>query len=186
MSKYIKEYKGFFDEKRLEQILNDWLKACPNLHDDFSIVHNNILPGWEDHFRHMESKGLELVQEYLKNTYSLMPHTGLKLHHMGFLYDPVGSFTELHYDWEMNNISGEIVVKPLVLIVYLADIEEGGNLFFPLENHKIKAEKNNAAIFPCSFAFPHLSLPVIKGAKYLMRLTYMMDLDYYKSRKTEF
>jgi hypothetical protein len=77
-------------------------------------------------------------------------------------------------------------MKPLVLVIYLRDIEEGGALFFPLENHTLKPKKNNAAIFPCSFAFPHLSLPVIKGTKYLMRLTYMMDLDYYKSRKVEF
>lgn len=186
MSKYVKEYKDFFDEKRLDQMLQSWHRACPNLNDDFSIVHSDILLGWEDHFKYMESKGLELISIYLKDSYSLMPSSGLKLHHMGFLHDPVGSFTELHYDWEMNNIAGEIILKPLVLIVYLSDIEEGGNLFFPLENHTIKAQKNNAAIFPCSFAFPHLSLPVLKGAKNLMRLTYMMDLDYYKSRKTEF
>jgi hypothetical protein len=186
MSKYIKEYKNFFDENKLDLILEDWLKYCPNLNDDFSIIHNNIITGWEEHFRYMEEKGLVLIKEYLKETYSLLPCSGLKLHHMGFLYDPVGSFTELHYDWEMNNIAGEIVVKPLVLLVYLKDIEEGGSLFFPLEDYTLKAEKNNAALFPSSFAFPHLSLPVLKGAKYLMRLTYMMDLDYYKSRKTEF
>jgi hypothetical protein len=136
-------------------------------------------------FQEIEEMGLKAAEDYIKQFYDLMPHDQLRLSHIGFLYDDLGSFTELHYDWEMVIIDGKVKPKPFVGLVYLNDDFEGGELHFPYEQYTIKPEAGKIAMFPCSFTFPHVSIPVSKGAKHLMRLTFEMDQKYYHARKIE-
>lgn len=180
LSPYIKEYLNVFTEDKLDFILKLRLATSEK---DLIITKSNF--EWKETFREVESKCALLIKDYNKHFFSLMPTDGLSLNHIGFLHDDLGSFTELHYDWEMINLNNDLIIKPLVVIVYLAVPEEGGDLFFPIQKHKIIPEKGKVVIFPSSFCFPHLSYPVIKGEKHLMRLTYRMENDYYKSRKIE-
>lgn len=184
MSKYVKIYPDFFENNSIDEILSLRMNHSEILSD--LIIDSKTVPiQWRDLFFKIEKRGLELIHDYMKDFYSLFPISGLSLNHIGFLDDDLGSFTELHYDWEMIEVNKDLIIKPLVLLVYLNTSDLGGELFFPLEDLKIKPIKGRAVIFPSSFTFPHLSLPLLKGEKHLMRLTYRMDNEYYKSRKIE-
>lgn len=177
---YIKEYADVFTEDELDFILKLRLETSAK---DLVIKKDNS--DWNQLFKKIESRCLSILEDYNKSFFSLMPIKGLSLNHIGFLHDDLGSFTELHYDWEMVNINDDIIIKPLIVLVYLNTPESGGDLLFPIQKYKVIPEKGKVVIFPGSFCFPHLSYPVTKGEKHLMRLTYRMENDYYKARKIE-
>lgn len=50
---------------------------------------------------------------------------------------------------------GADVTRILAIIVYLNDVEDGGETVFPLQNYKVKAKAGKVAMFPTSWMFPH-------------------------------
>jgi predicted 2-oxoglutarate/Fe(II)-dependent dioxygenase YbiX len=52
-------------------------------------------------------------------------------------------------------------------VVYLNDDVEGGELYFPRQNLKIKPKAGSVVVFPSVEPFVHESLPVTKGEKYM-------------------
>lgn len=54
------------------------------------------------------------------------------------------------------------------LVGYLNDDYEGGEIYFRLQDIKIKPEAGDLIIFPSNYLFPHQALPVKSGIKYSM------------------
>jgi hypothetical protein len=77
-------------------------------------------------------------------------------------------------------VKERIIVKPFVILIYLNDNYEGGELLFPLQNFKTKPKKGSTVIFPCNFAFPHVSQPVTSGSKHVCRVTFKVSPEKYK------
>lgn len=59
------------------------------------------------------------------------------------------------------------------LVAYLNDDYEGGELYFRLQDLKIKPEAGDLFIFPSNYMYPHKALPVKSGTKY--SLVTMLD-----------
>lgn len=172
-SPYIKLNEKAFSPQECERILN--LRKQDSTVDgkliDFLVYKEEANTHWAEIFRLIESKISPLLQSYGKDLLSLLPVKHLEISHIGFLNDEFGSFTELHYDWEMVIVKEKLIPKPMVILIYLTDVEEGGSLFFPIQKVEIKPAVGNAVIFPCNFCFPHLSTPVLKGSKHVCRVT---------------
>lgn len=66
------------------------------------------------------------------------------------------------------------------LVSYVNDDYEGGELFFRLQNLKVKAEAGDLFIFPSNFMYPHQAMPVTSGTKYSI----VTMLDYSKKFHT--
>jgi hypothetical protein len=66
------------------------------------------------------------------------------------------------------------------LVSYVNDDYEGGELFFRLQNLKVKAEAGDLFIFPSNFMYPHQAMPVTSGIKYSI----VTMLDYSKKFHT--
>jgi hypothetical protein len=66
------------------------------------------------------------------------------------------------------------------LVSYPNDDYEGGELFFRLQNLKVKAEAGDLFIFPSNFMYPHQAMPVTSGTKYSI----VTMLDYSKKFHT--
>jgi len=66
------------------------------------------------------------------------------------------------------------------LVSYVNDDYEGGELFFRLQNLKVKAEAGDLFIFPSNFMYPHQAMPVTSGNKYSI----VTMLDYNKKFHT--
>jgi hypothetical protein len=66
------------------------------------------------------------------------------------------------------------------LVSYINDDYEGGELYFRLQNLKIKPEAGDLFIFPSNFMYPHQAMPVTSGTKYSI----VTMLDYSKKFHT--
>lgn len=54
----------------------------------------------------------------------------------------------------------------LSTVAYLNDDYDGGELWFPYMNIKLKPQKGDVIFFPSTYIFAHASLPVTNGTKY--------------------
>ena len=52
------------------------------------------------------------------------------------------------------------------LVGYINDDYEGGEIFFRMQNLKIKPKAGDLFIFPSNFMYPHRAMPVESGTKY--------------------
>ena len=68
----------------------------------------------------------------------------------------------------------------LSLVAYVNDDYEGGDLFFRLQDLKVKPEAGDLFIFPSNFMYPHQAMPVESGTKYSI----VTMLDYSKKFHT--
>lgn len=66
------------------------------------------------------------------------------------------------------------------LVAYPNDDYEGGELYFRLQNLKIKPEAGDLFIFPSTYMYPHQAMPVHSGTKYSI----VTMLDYNKKYHT--
>jgi hypothetical protein len=68
----------------------------------------------------------------------------------------------------------------LSLVGYPNDDYEGGELYFRLQDLKVKADAGDLFIFPSNFMYPHQAMPVSSGTKYSI----VTMLDYSKKFHT--
>ena len=67
------------------------------------------------------------------------------------------------------------------LVAYVNDDYEGGELYFRLQDLKIKPQAGDLYIFPSNFMYPHQAMPVTSGTKYSI----VTMLDYNKKFHTQ-
>lgn len=79
-----------------------------------------------------------------------------------------GQYFEEHAD------HGWAYVSTVSLVAYPNDGYEGGELYFPKLNMNIKPEKGDLYIFPSTYLFSHIAMPVRSGTKY----SFVTMLDY--------
>ena len=58
--------------------------------------------------------------------------------------------------------------RVLSILVYLNDVEVGGETEFPLQGEKVKPEAGKVSIFPSFFSFVHRSNRTISASKYVL------------------
>ena len=59
--------------------------------------------------------------------------------------------------------------SPVISVVaYLNDDYQGGELYFPNQNIKIKPEPGSIVVFPSIAPYFHASLPIVSGVKYMI------------------
>ena len=69
----------------------------------------------------------------------------------------------------------------LVYILYLNDVEEGGETYLLKQNIKVKPKAGRLLMFPPFWTHPHAGLKPIKGTKYvIMSYLHYGDTDNYK------
>jgi len=72
-----------------------------------------------------------------------------------------------HFDCHIDQGPGGNVTRTFAVIIYLNDVDEGGETEFPNFNIKVKPEKGKVLIFPCNYLFPHSGNTPISGEKYI-------------------
>jgi hypothetical protein len=180
---YIQQHFNVFSKEECEEIYDNRVKYSikgDGSLGDFLVFENEADLVWEPIINNIKIKTKNIIYDYMKKFLGLFPLERLEISHIGFLTDSLGSFTEIHYDWELVLLKEKIIPKPIVIIIYLNDDFEGGELLFPVQNFKVTPKQGSIAIFPCNFAFPHVSQPVTKGTKNVCRVTFKLSPDIYK------
>jgi hypothetical protein len=79
-------------------------------------------------------------------------------------YEPANDFFHEHIDtWNY-----ESALRQISVIVYLNDVEEGGETVFERQKEGVCAKEGRALFFPSTFSHPHTAKPAISGRKYAM------------------
>lgn len=146
---------------------NDFKFKKTDIENDKSEVGLNLQSLWQD----LYDVKLPAVEDYSK-MYNI---NNLKYWEaFNFIkYGPGQHFME-HHD---HGFSYNCTVS---LVAYPNDDYEGGELFFRLQNLKVKPEAGDLFIFPSNFMYPHQAMPVTSGVKYSI----VTMLDYSKKFHT--
>jgi hypothetical protein len=151
------EYRDCADFKfKKTDIENDKSQVSLNLQSVWQDVYDSALPAVEDYRREFNIMDLKYWEA------------------MNFIkYGPGQHFKE-HHD---HGFSYNCTVS---LVGYVNDDYEGGELYFRLQDLKIKAQAGDLYIFPSNFMYPHQAMPVTSGTKYSI----VTMLDYSKKYHT--
>jgi len=139
----IPEYRDCYDFKFKKE----------NLQNDLGEDSLNLQKIWQDCY----DRKAEAVKHYSK-TYNI---NNLRYWEaFNFVkYGPGQHFQE-HHD---HGFSYNCTVS---LVSYINDDYEGGELYFRLQDLKIKPKAGDLYIFPSTFMYPHRAMPVHSGTKY--------------------
>jgi prolyl 4-hydroxylase len=115
----------------------------------------------------IETKCSELALELTNREYE-------NLEYLQIVHYPVGGYFIPHYDSMKTNTFNLINSREYTLLLYLNDVEEGGETIFPHLNVAIKPKKGNGVLFRTLdkndniiFESLHGSKPILKGEKWI-------------------
>lgn len=75
---------------------------------------------------------------------------------------------EGYHVWHAENMNREISNRLMTFILYLNDIEEGGETEFLYQHRRIKPKMGTCALWPATYTHPHRGNPPLKGEKYIL------------------
>jgi hypothetical protein len=146
---------------------NDFKFKKTDIENDKSQTSLNLQSLWQD----LYDVKLPAVEDYCRihNIHNLKYWEAFNF----IKYGPGQHFME-HHD---HGFSYNCTVS---LVSYVNDDYEGGELFFRLQNLKVKPEAGDLFVFPSNFMYPHQAMPVTSGIKYSI----VTMLDYSKKFHT--
>jgi hypothetical protein len=151
------EYRDCNDFKfKKTDIENDKSETSLNLQSLWQDLYNVKLPAVQDYSRMYNINNLKYWEAFNFIKYGPGQHF-MEHHDHGFSYNCT-----------------------LSLVAYPNDDYEGGELYFRLQNLKVKADAGDLFIFPSNFMYPHQAMPVHSGTKYSI----VTMLDYSKKFHT--
>jgi hypothetical protein len=151
------EYRDCNDFKfKKTDIENDKSETSLNLQSLWQDLYDVKLPAVQDYSRMYNINNLKYWEAFNFIKYGPGQHF-MEHHDHGFSYNCT-----------------------LSLVAYPNDDYEGGELYFRLQNLKVKADAGDLFIFPSNFMYPHQAMPVHSGTKYSI----VTMLDYSKKFHT--
>ena len=75
-----------------------------------------------------------------------------------------GEYFRIHTDTTI----GAFISREVAAILYLNDSYDGGETYFPRQRLRFRAVAGDLLLFPANFCYPHESLPVSNGTKYVI------------------
>jgi hypothetical protein len=195
---FLKFYPKYISNQMCEDIIKFYLdyeidnvdKTKSNnitVMNDFWVKNSKNNFFWENKIVEIRKKAEECIKDYL----SFSQFCNLKhydyfdaniMHHIkNYNISP-------HYDSEIVNIEGSEFLRHFVILLYLNDDFEGGELILPIQNITIKPSKGSFVFLPSSFMYPHIIAPALGKDRFVLRLNYYfnkkyLDLDVYDNKK---
>jgi len=146
---------------------NDFKFKKTDLQHDYSPVSLNLQALWQDVY----DAQFPAVEDY-RRQFNIMDLKYWEAFNF-IKYGPGQHFQE-HHD---HGFSYNCTVS---LVAYPNDDYEGGELYFRLQDLKIKPKAGDLYIFPSNYMYPHVAMPVTSGTKYSI----VTMLDYNKKFHT--
>ena len=78
--------------------------------------------------------------------------------------EPAGGY----HVWHCENSSRDCSRRILTYILYLNDVEEGGETELLYQSNRIKAQTGRLVLFPAAFTHTHRGNPPLSGSKYII------------------
>lgn len=135
------DYRDCFDFKVSKELVEN----VPPPHDDIKNIFFDIKSKLDECLDHYE-KSYNIKMNYMEA--------------INFVKYGVGQHFQVHAD------HGFSYICTVSSVMYLNDDYEGGELWFPNFDLKIKPEYGDIVMFPSTYIYAHAALPVISGVKY--------------------
>lgn len=82
---------------------------------------------------------------------------------------------EGYHAWHQESACIGSSVRVMNYMLYLNDVEEGGETEFLYQGVRLKPEAGKLVIFPTSYVYPHRGNPIYSGEKYIITGWYTYD-----------
>lgn len=106
----------------------------------------------------------QCVVEYIKSFQIIKP-APIQVDQIDFMkYEKDEGFYGQHIDAGSRALQHRV----LSFVLYLNDVDEGGETDFPLQRRRVKPQAGKLSIFPSSFCFVHGSTVAVSGPKYVL------------------
>lgn len=80
-----------------------------------------------------------------------------------------------YHAWHQESANIGSSVRVINYMLYLNDVEEGGETEFLYQGVRLKPEAGKLVIFPTNYMYPHRGNPIYKGKKYIITGWYTYD-----------
>ena len=159
--------------KKLKDCMDlDVLNQQLNFHKDehhlnmveayLSLTFNKFLDYMKTYFDGTENKYIDIIN----NNKPLFKRPNVALMHV---YEPPQQgYHRWHCDWQSD--AKRLATRMLVGMVYLNDVEEGGETEFYHQKVKIKPKQGTLVVWPAYFTHLHRGNPPISNRKYIINL----------------
>ena len=143
------------------RIVFDWAHTQNQYHYDFSLC---------DYF--YQTLHQVYTEQYM-DTYSMLKHSEQ--------HSPKGMSVQRtlphqgYHAWHQESADVGSSSRVINYMLYLNDIEEGGETEFLYQGVKLKPEAGKLVIFPTNYMYPHRGNPIYEGAKYIITGWYTYD-----------
>lgn len=132
---------------------------------------------WATYEEIMSDALTTVISEYQSNFFDLwrvpsLYDTGFRLQH----YVKNFGYYREHID---GCVWGPISSRHRIfgVVIYLNDVESGGETNFPVQGQKVQARAGRVALFPAAWTHPHAGLPAHSGDKWMISSFIMCDPD---------
>jgi len=149
---------GFVTDDR---IVFDWAHTQGVYHYDYKIC---------DYF--YEKLKEIYTNEYMQK-YSILQHS--KQHSAKGMNVQRTSPHQGYHAWHAEAACKSSACRVVNYMVYLNNVEEGGETEFLYQGKRIAPEEGKLVIFPTAFTHPHRGNPIYKGLKYIITGWYTYD-----------
>ena len=126
-----------------------------------------------------------LVEQYFARPDSMQETRPAQWLDDGFVmaHYPKGAICALHADGQCSEppYNGHRIAT---LLMFLNSVEEGGEIYFPMQNVKIKPQKGRAIIFPPGYHHPHEVLA--PGSDRYICQTWITDADLVVAERSDY
>tara|TARA_B100000287_G_scaffold407612_1_gene433188 strand:+ start:586 stop:1131 length:546 start_codon:yes stop_codon:yes gene_type:complete len=174
MDKFIKTYDNVVDDKTCHAIMGifDSCSSQERVDNDgrptFTQVNLNSLPDYKTFTQLLTYKFIDIMKDYKKEypEYSeWWPHKLFFEQLRVKKYEPDSEdFFNLHVDVQ-DHPSAK---RYLAFLLYLNHGFDGGATKFPYHNVSVAPEMGKVLVFPPTWQYPHMGLPVSGKPKYIM------------------
>lgn len=106
-----------------------------------------------------------VYKEYVKKFSILEGYSTHKIYHLKLQKTLP---TQGYHIWHAENSNREAVNRILTFILYLNDVEEGGETEFLYLKRRVTAKKGRFLLWPAGFTHTHRGNPPLSGEKYIM------------------
>ena len=166
MVQHIKVYDDFLPHSFCDELIGQFRgdsRVQPDPQPDYSrrsYLHTSLYREWSSLNRQICGWVNQAMSSYFARPASLAHGTYHEWADDGYViahYRP-GDACILHIDGQTAQ-EPHNTLRIATFLAYLNDVDEGGEIFFPLQNLKLKPQKGRVVVFPVGFTHPHEVLP---------------------------
>jgi hypothetical protein len=184
---FIKKYENAIPKILCKKIINLYknenISESKNLNEVEINLKNEFWNEIISSISKISSKNIESYFSFYNNKYT---ESMVILSQARFMHHKEFYFMKLHHDSELEYFNKVDFLRTFIVLIYLNDNFENGELIFPIQKFKITPKTGLMVIFPTSFMYPHMTTPAVGSDRYVLQLSYHINKEIFLNKDYDF